>query len=537
MSTSKKVYQIEYKTGSRVPLSTKRLGAYTAPESRHYARLKYAERDMMESEFTQRASQIPTHGLGLSVDVYQPDLIQLVQRLRQEGLHPGYLEVFKATTAVMNWVRARISDIKLTYHGEGLWVSQPDFIRTYSGRQGAAEACAQVAALGSAWLNHECAAKQMAGYAFGTYVPPLYTALSARMTAQNLACLQERLDKETGEKRGRRSLVLLEMPPLTYFACGSVDIPAFFRLVTEQVACGLVLDIGHVWTVYRYTGAWRTQDLEAFVAAFLDAFPMERVIEIHVAGLAVSPNSLSQAEAGGPSLPYWIDSHGAPIPAILFDVLDQVVAHPRLTSLKGVALEVDTKSIPDIVAEYAPFADRYDSVVQWADSWNAVGVSTLENNQRDSSYRAAEVPATAQAWLDRQYQEYVGLITTAGSVSGNPDLSLLGGSLEDLDRYRRGYLPHELLHWGGELTDMFPETCRLLASADIPLERFISFWFDRQRLPRGDYDFFLLKIDRFVEFVESAGSFASATAIGEANDLRVAYQTANEPFRSEEVHA
>ena len=493
---------------------------------------------MMQSEFTQRASRIAVHGLGLSVDVYQPNLLQLVQHLRQEGRHPGYLEVFKATTDVMHAVRRRIPDLPLTYHGEGLWVTQPDFAATYSGQQGVEEACAQVAALGSAWLNHECATKQMAGYEFGTYLPPLYTALSARMTAQNLACLQKRLDEQTGENREGHSLVLLEMPPLTYFACGSFDIPAFFRSVTEQVACGLVLDIGHLWTVYRYTGAWRTQSLEAFASQFLDAFPMERVIEIHVAGLAVSTtHSLSPPEGGHTSLPYWIDSHGAPIPEVLFDLLEQVVAHPRLTSLKGVALEVDTKSIPDIVTEYGRFEERFESAIPWAEPRNDAGFFRPDGRLHDLSDVARKVTPVEQARLDRQYQEYAALIMTPESVLRDPDLSLLGGSLDDLDRYRHRYLPHELLHWGGELTDMFPQTCRLLASADIPLERFISFWFERPRSPQGDYDFFLLKIGRFVEFVAEIGAFATSTALREAGEMRAAYQAANDPFGSDEVHA
>ena len=479
---------------------------------------------MMQSEFTQRASRIAVHGLGLSVDVYQPNLLQLVQHLRQEGLHPGYLEVFKATTDVMHAVRRRIPDLPLTYHGEGLWVTQPDFAATYSGQQGVEEACAQVAALGSAWLNHECATKQMAGYEFGTYLPPLYTALSARMTAQNLAFLQGRLDEQEREQGKPHPLVLLEMPPLTYFACGSLDIPAFFRSVTEQAACGLLLDIGHLWTVYRYTGAWRRQSLEAFAAEFLDAFPMERVIEIHVAGLAVSSGYSGASPERDGSLPYWVDSHGAPIPEVLFDLLQQVVAHPRLTALKGVALEVDTKPIPQIVTEYGRFKDRFESVVQWAESCDA------DHHGLGWSYRPRTITPEDRASLERQYQQYVTLLTTPGSGPRDPDLFLLGGSLEDLQRYRHHYLPHELLHWGGELTDMFPQTCRLLASADIPLTRFISFWFERPRSPQGDYDFFLLKIDRFVEFVESTGAVASAAAIQEADELRLAYQAANEPF-------
>ena len=109
--------------------------------------------------------------------------------------------------------------------------------------------------------------------------------------------------------------------------------------MTDLVACGLVLDIGHLWTVYRYTGAWLRQTLEAFAAEFLDAFPMERVIEIHVAGLAeFTAQGVAQHLVDAEVLPYWIDAHGAPIPEVLFDLLAQVLAYPRLTALKGVAL-------------------------------------------------------------------------------------------------------------------------------------------------------------------------------------------------------
>lgn len=134
--------------------------------------------------------------------------------------------------------------------------------------------------------------------------------------------------------------------------------------MTEQTACGLVLDIGHLWTVYRYTGAWRRQTVESFVAEFLDEFPMERVIEIHVAGLAefpTRPDSVTAADA--PDRPYWIDAHGAPIPALLFEMLSQVLAHPRLRSLKGVALEVDTKPIATIIEEYGRFVTRFEASI------------------------------------------------------------------------------------------------------------------------------------------------------------------------------
>lgn len=493
---------------------------------------------MMQSEFTQRASHISAHGLGLSVDVYSPDLRHLVQSLRDEQLSPGYLEIFKATTSAMQWVRRQFPEIKLAYHGEGLWVTQPDFPQSCSGRQGVAEACAQIAALGSAWLNHECATKQMAGYAFGTYLPPLYTELSARVTGENLVFLQDRLDEQARCHMAPPSLVLLEMPPLTYFACGSLAIPDFFRAVTDRAACGLVLDIGHLWTVYRYTGAWRRQTLESFATHFLDDFPMERVVEIHVAGLATYVESGLDTDTERVAFPYWIDAHGAPIPEVLFDLLAQVLAHPRLRFLKGMALEVDTKPVAVIVREFRRFLDRFESKIRYAepighiDSSPSEGPDAFQRPLHDSALTSEK-----QATLHRQYEGYVELVTTPDRVPMTHELSLLGGSLDDLNRYREIYLPHELLHWGGELKHMFPKTCDLLAAANIPLERFVSLWFEMPRPEQENYDFFLLKIDRFIEFVESNCPFAGATVMEEAEELRAAYRAANEPIMSAEVSA
>ena len=493
----------------------------------------------MESEFIQRANQILPHGLGLSVDVYSPDVMLLAHRLYEEGLQPGYLEIFKATTSALQCVRRRLPTLKLTYHGEGLWVTQPDFLQSGSGRQGLTEACAHIAALGSAWLNHECATKHMAGYSFGTYLPPLYTALSASMTAENLAHVQGHLDKQARRSANARTLVLLEMPPLTYFACGVLGIPAFFQAVTKQVACGLVLDMGHLWTVYRYTGAWRRQTLEAFVAEFLDAFPMERVVEIHVAGLAAFTGChIHKVHADGSALPHWIDSHGAPIPEVLFDLLTQVLSHPRLTSLKGVALEVDNKSIEEIVVEFRRFVDQFQSKVRCSEETPTQDLPQRETCEYGPGQaRKTVVTSDERAVLYRQYQAYVELVTTPEHMPMIAELSLLGGSLGDLDRYRDGYLPHELLHWGGELTDMFPRTCALLAAANISLVQFIPFWFDKPRPEQDDFDFFLLKIDRFVEFAVARCPDACAIVTEEAEELRAAYRVANEPVGSDEVPA
>jgi hypothetical protein len=459
----------------------------------------------VEQEFAKRLSRIPHHGLGLSVDVYAPDLFELADALERHGLDCGYLEIFKAAPAALESVRRRLPDARLAYHAEGLWVTQPDPERLSPFLAELDEAAEQLRILGSRWLNHECAAKQMAGYSFGTYLPALFTEASAAVTAENIARAQQRLD---GRFDGTGPLFLLETPPLTYVGFGDLAMPDFFRLVTGRTPCGIVLDIGHLWTVYRYTGEWRRRPLEDFLAGFLDAFPLERVVEIHMAGLAAHPAVPPGHAAGGP--PLWIDAHGAPIPEVLADMLAQVLDRGGLTSLKGVALEVDTKPIPLIVEEFAKARARFG-----------------DQCERFSPSPALPTGGGGLGWgrparLAEQYQRYAQIVTG----QAKDGLPVLGGDVSTLPLYVEHYLPHEILEWGGAVREMFPETCRDLDRAGIALDGFVSFWFREPRESGQAYDFFLLKIARFIEFIREVLPDSLDTAEREAQALRDGYQAA-----------
>ncbi len=480
----------------------------------------------VQTDFFTRLKQVERHGLGLSVDVYSPDLGGLLGSLREQELVPDYLEVFRATSAALGAVRHHVPTGLLTYHGEGVWITQPRAKDDAPFTQEVIDVAGHLQILQSAWMNHECATKHMAGYTVGTYLPPLYTESSAEIVAANTCYVQELLDRHCLLAKGGSPLVLLELPPLTYFVAGTIPIPTFFRLVTEQASCGLVLDVGHLWTVYRYSGTWRTASLEQFVDHFLAEFPLDRVVEIHVAGLAVhesgqagvSPSATSRDGA----LPLWTDAHGAPIPPVLFEMLDQILSHRQLTHLKGLALEVDTKTIQLIVEEFHRFTRRYGHVFAAADD------QAGELSPRHVGDHRKPVSAATKEAVEAAYGRYAGVVSGRAEPAG-PEWSSRVACHEHLDTYRQDYLPYEILQWGGEIGTMFPATCRGLADRAVSLSRFLSFWFREPRPLAASYDFFLLKIERFLEFVHEEAPDCDASAGREAHDLREAYRFANEP--------
>jgi len=484
--------------------------------------------DFIHQDFQRRLREIPAQGMGLSVDVYTPDLFELVNRLRERGLQPGYLEVFKATTTAVTKVRRELSDIPLAYHGEGLWITQPDVQASPVFKQDLEEMVMQLNSLQSLWLNHECATKQMAGYSFGTYLPPLYTPLSARVVAGNIELVQQAMDRQAARADGTAPLFLLEMPPLTYFAAGTIPISYFFRLVTGSVPCGLVLDIGHLWTVYRYTSVCRRISLERFIEEFLAEFPLERVVEIHLAGLACH-ESADQPQ-GGEGLPEWIDAHAAPIPSILFAMLEQVLAHPNLVSLRAVALEVDTKPIEVIVEEYAEAVRRFSFLVQRAMARDTPVGQLRKATCCPVSIQESVCQSERQQLCD-DYERYARIITGQTPITG-PEWQEVAVEGSGLTRYRTSYVPHEILHWGGDLEGMFPQACRALAERGVCLAEFVDFWFRSPRPLTHSYDFFLLKIERFFEFVTERVPDMRASVQQECDLLRLAYGQANEAGES-----
>lgn len=132
-------------------------------------------------------------------------------------------------------------------------------------------------------------------------LPLPYTAATLARIADHVAEIQDAL--------GRR--MLLENPA-TYvlFAESTLAETDFLAGIVGRTGCGLLLDVNNVFVSATNHG----RSAEAYLAAF----PLEHVGEIHLAGHAASADDM-----GAPLL---IDAHGSPVADPVWALFERVIA-------------------------------------------------------------------------------------------------------------------------------------------------------------------------------------------------------------------
>ncbi|WP_372884949.1 DUF692 family multinuclear iron-containing protein [Shimia sp.] len=144
-----------------------------------------------------------------------------------------------------------------------------------------------------AWSSHD-------GAFLNDLLPLPYTGATLTRVADHIDELQEAL--------GRR--MLLENPS-SYLAFAESDWsePDFLREVARRTGCDLLLDVNNVFV--------SATNLGFDPRAYVDAYPLERVREIHLGG-----HDEDRDDHGAPLL---IDSHGKPVDDPVWALLDHVL--------------------------------------------------------------------------------------------------------------------------------------------------------------------------------------------------------------------
>lgn len=183
------------------------------------------------------------------------------------------------------------------------------------------DVAASARAIGAAWLCGDAGRWRIGprDRGHGVLLPPILCRESAEELADSVRWLRERTGFE----------VLPENPPGQVWV-GPWDVLRFFAEVAERADSGLLLDVAHLAI------ARRAQGRPAFEG--LDDFPLERVVEVHVAGSTLFEHA---------GRTFAEDDHGPePLPET-WALLARVVA--AAPNLRAVVVECE-RNPPDVAA-------------------------------------------------------------------------------------------------------------------------------------------------------------------------------------------
>lgn len=263
----------------------------------------------------------PFLGLGLGIDVFNaaPDWRALVARNPRCAAF-DFLEVYtRGEPGLASEVREGVPPgFLLAYHHSG-------FEPVYPARPsaGAVRAAAEnLRALEAPWCVEELAHRTVDGRYLDFFMPAILSEESARVAVANVRELGRRLPVP----------VIPENPPYQ-LPVGPLHVLEYLALVSRGAPVPVVLDLGHLYSFQLARG------LDALEG--LDALPLDRVLELHVAGATV-------LERDGVRL--YEDVHGAAriLPAVL-DMLGEVA--PRCPGLRAVTIEVEEATTEGALAQ------------------------------------------------------------------------------------------------------------------------------------------------------------------------------------------
>ncbi len=263
--------------------------------------------------------QLPVLGIGASLSLSaKPDPVSLVNK--KHG--PSFVEY--AGLADVDQVIDEVTRIRKTGKPVLFHPSYINFCGSYPNSEHWLKATARhIEQVGSPWFAQDCAYcfwEEGHGYSsqFGYFIPPIL----------NKASLARAIDRVKEVQDLVPVTVAIEPPPVS-FVLGSIPVFSFFGEIADAADCALLLDMGHLVSYEMASGIAVTDSLSEL--------PVERVIEVHVAG-----GRIKQGESG----PIYMDAHECQIQQVTWEMLDRML--PHLPNVKAVCFEcegVDEKTV------------------------------------------------------------------------------------------------------------------------------------------------------------------------------------------------
>ena len=266
---------------------------------------------------SEAAQRLPWLGLGLSSNLdaraaphpyrlldSEPGIFDYV-----EYSAPLSLEQARRHASLFTEMWERRADIPVLFHPVHLNLYGP----ALESEEALADLEAHARAVGSAWVGNDVGWWHTHGEPFPgyLYVAPPLTAAGVADAAAHALHVQSHL-----------SLPLLLENPALIAARGELHVLDFMAALHARTGLPLLLDLGHLLSHQLARGLPPTAGIEGF--------PLDRVVEIHLAGGVVSRRGERR---------YYADDHTQPVREELFELLAEVL--PRCTSLRAVTFEGD----------------------------------------------------------------------------------------------------------------------------------------------------------------------------------------------------
>ncbi len=275
--------------------------------------------------FLERVHALPTLGLGVSTEYGAGDSPRGLDILDLRRKHPEYatfLEIGVETLSGLDrQARSWIGDgLPTTYHFLDVNLDEPeDFDAAWL-----REAATNATAIRPAWICGDAGMWHFGGREPGQMLllPPILSDSSASAIAEGIVTLREALGYE----------VLPENPPGQVYL-GNLPLLDFYARVIDRADTGMLLDCAHL-AIYQ-----SLHGLEPL--AGLSGFPLERIVEIHVAGG-------TRIEVDG--WRYIEDDHRPHVLEETWRIFEHLV--PRCPNLRAVVFECERNPLADTLTGF-----------------------------------------------------------------------------------------------------------------------------------------------------------------------------------------